>query len=175
MIPEATLAHLRTGGTVAYPTTTLPGLACLPMASALDGLYALKRRSADKPVSLAVLDLEQASRLVKVPPIVAELEAAFPKGGITFVLDALQPLDPGWAVAGWPFGAWLIPLHVHLWKRWVPSRPPAPTKPVKFPSPPPRRLERVLACHLRPCSKAHAPGASAPPSLAFQKVLTGWR
>jgi L-threonylcarbamoyladenylate synthase len=94
MIPEATLAHLRTGGTVAYPTTTLPGLACLPMASALDGLYALKRRSADKPVSLAVLDLEQASRLVKVPPIVAELEAAFPKGGITFVLDALQPLDP---------------------------------------------------------------------------------
>ena len=63
MIPEATLAHLRTGGTVAYPTTTLPGLACLPTASALDGLYALKRRSADKPVSLAVLDLEQTREL----------------------------------------------------------------------------------------------------------------
>ena len=93
MIAEATLAHLQSGGTVAYPTSTLPGLACLPTSVALDRLYELKRRSAEKPVSLGVLDLEQASSLVEVPAIVAELEAAFPKGGITFVLDALHPLD----------------------------------------------------------------------------------
>lgn len=78
---------------MAYPTSTLPGLACLPTASALDALYELKGRTADKPVSLGVLSLDQASKLVHVPQIVVELEMAFTRGGITFVLDAVESLD----------------------------------------------------------------------------------
>lgn len=78
---------------MAYPTSTLPGLACLPSPRALDRLYALKQRPANKPVSLGVLSLEQARLLVQVPPMVMELEAAFPQGSITFVLDAIEPLD----------------------------------------------------------------------------------
>jgi len=94
MIDEDVLAHLNGHGVVAYPTSTLPGLACLPTSAALDALFALKQRSADKPVSLGVLSLDQAASLVIVPPEIRALEAAFPKGGFSFVLDAIEPLDP---------------------------------------------------------------------------------
>jgi L-threonylcarbamoyladenylate synthase len=93
MINEALVDHLLHGGVVAYPTSTLPGLACLPNAEALDALFALKQRPADKPVSLGVLSLDQAEALVHVPDDVRRLEAAFPQGGFTFVLDAKEPLD----------------------------------------------------------------------------------
>lgn len=93
MIGDDLLEHLNGNGVVAYPTSTLPGLACLPNAEALDALFALKQRSANKPVSLGVLSMEQAASLVVVPPEIIALEAAFPKGGFSFVLDAVNPLD----------------------------------------------------------------------------------
>jgi len=93
MISPQLLHHVRNGGIVAYPTSTLPGLACLPEARSLDGLFDLKQRSSDKPVSLGVLSLEQATDLVHVPEKVRQLEAAFPKGVFTFILDAVEALD----------------------------------------------------------------------------------
>jgi len=93
MIPPRLLEHVRNGGIVAYPTSTLPGLACLPEAHSLDALFELKQRSPDKPVSLGVLSLDQATELVHVPEKVRRLEAAFAKGGFTFILDAVNPLD----------------------------------------------------------------------------------
>ena len=59
MISPQLLHHVRNGGIVAYPTSTLPGLACLPEARSLDALFELKQRPSDKPVSLGVLSLEQ--------------------------------------------------------------------------------------------------------------------
>ena len=94
MLSADLIAHVNDGGVVAYPTSTLPGLACLPTESSLDALFELKQRSADKPVSLGVLSLDQATTLVRVPDKVRALEAAFPQGGFTFILDALEPLDP---------------------------------------------------------------------------------
>ena len=93
MIGEPTLHHLRNNGVVAYPTSTLPGLACLPTAQGLDALFTLKNRSPDKPVSLGVLSLEQANTLVIVETEVIEMEAFFPKGGLTFILPARATLD----------------------------------------------------------------------------------
>jgi len=93
MFEQALLDHVAQGGVVAYPTNTLPGLACLPTSEALDGLFVLKQRSADKPVSLGVLSLDQATQLVHVPDAIRELEAAFPKGVFTFILDAHDALD----------------------------------------------------------------------------------
>lgn len=93
MISPELVHHLHHNGVVAYPTSTLPGLACLPTEAALDTLFTLKQRSADKPVSLGVLSLDQAETLVHVPDDVRRLEAAFPKGGFTFILDAREPLD----------------------------------------------------------------------------------
>lgn len=94
MIHDALVEHLHGNGVVAYPTSTLPGLACLPTKEALDALFELKQRPASKPVSLGVLSLDQAAALVNVPEKVRHLEAAFPKGGFTFVLDAHAALDP---------------------------------------------------------------------------------
>ena len=93
MLSDDLVDHVNDGGTVAYSTSTLPGLACLPRSDALDRLFALKQRSADKPVSLGVLSLEQAEDLVVVPEKIRRLESAFPKGGFTFILDAVSPLD----------------------------------------------------------------------------------
>ena len=98
MLPTSLQTHVHNNGVVAYPTSTLPGLACLPTKDALDALFELKRRSPDKPVSLGVLSLDQATSLVRVPDKVRALEAAFPQGGVfTFILDAVEPLDLDWA------------------------------------------------------------------------------
>ena len=67
MLSSELIAHVNEGGVVAYPTSTLPGLACLPVESSLDALFELKQRPADKPVSLGVLSLDQAASLVQVP------------------------------------------------------------------------------------------------------------
>ena len=93
MLSSELIAHVNEGGVVAYPTSTLPGLACLPVESSLDALFELKQRPADKPVSLGVLSLDQAASLVQVPEKIRALEASFPKGVFTFILDAVAPLD----------------------------------------------------------------------------------
>ena len=52
------IENLQNNGVVVYPTTTLPGLGCLPNKLALDNLYNVKNRPAEQPVSLGVADLE---------------------------------------------------------------------------------------------------------------------
>ena len=76
-----------------YPTSTLPGLGCLPNKQALDNLYALKKRPAHQPVSLGVASLEQAKPLVEIPRIAEDVLQAFPTGSLTLILDAVGTLD----------------------------------------------------------------------------------
>ncbi len=102
MIDDALIQHLHNNGVVAYPTSTLPGLGALPTKEGLNALFNLKKRSADKPVSLGVLSLDQASDFVHVSPFVVKMEKHFPKGSITFVLKAHREFDArlgGWWVA----------------------------------------------------------------------------
>ena len=66
-IPDTVLYALGANKVVAYPTSTLPGLATLPTKEGLDALFALKKRHSSQPVSLGVISLEQASSLVEVP------------------------------------------------------------------------------------------------------------
>ncbi len=94
VIPDETLTILRSNGVVAYPTSTLPGLATLPTTEALDALFALKQRQADQPVSLGVASLQQAELFVKVPEFAHRLLAGFEPGTLTLILDAHAPLDP---------------------------------------------------------------------------------
>lgn len=81
------------GGVVAYPTSTLPGLGCLPTKKGLDHLFKIKNRRDDQPVSLGVASLSQVSELVKVPQFAISLLDNFPLGSITLVLDANDSLD----------------------------------------------------------------------------------
>eukprot|EP01043_Picozoa_sp_COSAG02_P055607 COSAG02_NODE_6473_length_3551_cov_1.385863_4_plen_206_part_00 len=93
-VPPALLAHLRGGGSIVYPTSSLPGLGCLPTAAALDRLFALKQRCTSKEVSLGVASLDQAAEIVYIPDEVPGLLDAFPRGSLTLVLPAMKPLDP---------------------------------------------------------------------------------
>ena len=85
--------HLRLGGLVVYPTSTLPGLGCLPTKVGLDNLYSTKSRPDNMPVSLGVSSLEQVSHLVIIPSFLKELLETFTKGGITTILPAIKTLD----------------------------------------------------------------------------------
>ena len=84
---------LNEGGVVAYPTSTLPGLGCLPTKKGLDNLFRIKNRSYDQPVSLGVASLSQASELVDIPKFAISLLDDFPLGSITLILDANDTLD----------------------------------------------------------------------------------
>lgn len=92
-IPKEVIANLLSNGVVVYPTSTLPGLGCLPNSDALDNLYRIKNRPKSQPVSLGVASLKQAEQLVYVPQIAREILDAFPKGSITLILDAIETLD----------------------------------------------------------------------------------
>ena len=146
MLSKRTVDHVNGGGVIAYPTSTLPGLACLPNAAALDRLFELKQRSADKPVSLGVLSLDQAEALVRVPEKVRLLEAAFPKGGFTFILDATTPLTPVWAASAWPFAVLRTPPLGNWSRPSDPSRPPAPMSQAKRPQTQPKKPVQVWVC-----------------------------
>lgn len=93
VITPQTQSILRSNGVIAFPTSTLPGLAALPTQQGLDALFFLKLRRADQPVSLGVASLEQASEFVDVPPFAHELLNAFETGSLTLILDAREPLD----------------------------------------------------------------------------------
>ena len=85
--------HLESGGLVVYPTSTLPGLGCLPISSGLDNLYSTKNRPDTMPVSLGVSSMEQAEAIVEIPDFLNEFLSAFTKGGITTILPAIETVD----------------------------------------------------------------------------------
>ena len=86
-------AHLESGGLIVYPTSTLPGLGCLPLSSGLDNLYATKSRPETMPVSLGVASMDQVATMVEIPDFLDELLSSFAKGGITTILPAMEPMD----------------------------------------------------------------------------------
>ena len=87
-------AHLESGGLVVYPTSTLPGLGCLPIPNGLDNLYSTKNRPETMPVSLGVSSMEQVEAIVDIPDFLDDFLSAFTKGGITTILPAIETMDP---------------------------------------------------------------------------------
>ena len=85
--------YLEEGGLVVYPTSTLPGLGCLPITSGLDNLFATKNRPESMPVSLGVAEMTQVEENVQIPEFLSEFLSAFTKGGITTILPAKKTLD----------------------------------------------------------------------------------
>ena len=85
--------HLESGGLIVYPTSTLPGLGCLPIAIGLDNLYSTKNRPQTMPVSLGVSSMSQAKSMVEIPDFLEDFLSSFIKGGITTILPALETVD----------------------------------------------------------------------------------
>ncbi|MGY2893777.1 L-threonylcarbamoyladenylate synthase [Deinococcus sp. UYEF24] len=89
---------LQSGGVVGYPSETVWGLAALTERAAVDCLYQLKGREADKPVQLSCLSLEHARRWLRPGQPDAERLARFWPGPLTLL---------AWAAADCP--EWLAP------------------------------------------------------------------
>ena len=92
VISQNVIANLRSGLPIVYPTSTLPGLGGIPNKETLARVYDLKNRKDTMPVSLGVADLNQVKDLVIIPEI-AHILDYFPKGSLTLILEAKQPLD----------------------------------------------------------------------------------
>ena len=92
-IPSGIIERLQNDQVVVFPTSTQPGLACMPTSTGLDRMFELKSRTDDKPVSIGVASLQAASSLVHIPEYAEEFLADFPAGSITLLLQAIQVLD----------------------------------------------------------------------------------
>jgi len=93
IISDEQIAYISDGGVIAYPTSTLPGLGCIPTKEGLDALFALKSRTADKPVSLGVVSLQQVEALVDIDARMIEFVDAFPRGGLSVIYPAKETQD----------------------------------------------------------------------------------
>jgi len=102
-----TVAHLRAGGLIAYPTETVYGLGSRPRASDVQALARLKGRRPDKPFLLLVADRDMAeAQGLAFGEAASALARAFWPGPLTLVLpggsgrlpDALRGPEGGIAV-----------------------------------------------------------------------------
>jgi L-threonylcarbamoyladenylate synthase len=84
---------LESNEVIVFPTSTQPGLACLPTKEGLDNLFKIKSRDYSKPVSLGVASLNDVRQLVKVPEHAQEFLDSFTSGSITLLMDAINEQD----------------------------------------------------------------------------------
>lgn len=87
---------LRNGDIVGIPTDTLYGLAADPFRQdALDAIFELKGRTAEKPLAILVADLDQAMSLASLSDRALELAEKHWPGALTLVVPRLATA-PDW-------------------------------------------------------------------------------
>ena len=89
---DQAVALLKKGGIVAFPTESWYGLAADPFNErALDRLYAVKRRAADKPILVLVENIDQLGQLAKeIPSPYPALMETFWPGPLSLVFPAIS-------------------------------------------------------------------------------------
>jgi L-threonylcarbamoyladenylate synthase len=92
-LSEAQISYIQSGGIIAYPTSTLPGLGCIPTSDGLDLLFELKSRTSDKPVSLGVASLDQVRDMVEIHPDIEVFLSEFPRGCFSVIYPCKETLD----------------------------------------------------------------------------------
>jgi len=92
---DVAVSALRRGGIVAFPTETYYGLAVdLDSPLAVEKIFTLKRRAADKPLLLLIEKKEQLESLVQdVPQLYWPLIEKYWPGPLTLVFSALPSLN----------------------------------------------------------------------------------
>lgn len=91
----AAVEALRTGRPIVVPTDTVYGLAVRagdPVA--LDEIFTLKRRPAERSIAVLVADVDQAAEIVEVDDRARRVAQACWPGDLTLVLDRLPSVDP---------------------------------------------------------------------------------
>jgi L-threonylcarbamoyladenylate synthase len=88
-------AVIRGGGTIAFPTRCLYGLGSDAFnAAAVEGLYTLKQRAAQKPILILIDQPGRLDRLVThVPRMAANIMRQFWPGRVTLVFEAAKDVS----------------------------------------------------------------------------------
>ena len=104
-------AALRQGGLVAIPTETVYGLAAHALdTKACRAIFQAKRRPANDPLIVHVLDLDHAEELAEFNPAARRLARRFWPGPLTLVLPK-KACVPGIVTSGGPTVAIRAPAH----------------------------------------------------------------
>lgn len=92
---DVAVSVMRRGGIVAFPTETYYGLAVDPYCPlAVEKLFALKKRAADKPLLLLIEKKEQLESLVQdVPQLYQPLIEKYWPGPLTLIFPAMPSLN----------------------------------------------------------------------------------
>ena len=101
---------------IAAPTDTVYGLFCrFDSPTALQRLYAAKKRPVDKAIPVLVSQLDQLAQIIPMPPppIAYQLMAKFWPGPLTIILEGLESL-PGTLTADQKTIAIRMPNHQEL-------------------------------------------------------------
>ncbi len=94
---ERTIAHLRSGGLLAYPTETVYGVGSRPRAPEVEALRRLKGRRPDKPFLLLVSHREMAeAHGLAFSAAASALARAFWPGPLSLVKRSRAILGPPW-------------------------------------------------------------------------------
>ncbi|MEE9613621.1 MAG: L-threonylcarbamoyladenylate synthase [Thermodesulfobacteriota bacterium] len=93
---DKAVTAFKKGGVIAYPTETFYGLGVDPFnEEAVRGLFTLKGRPPENPVSVIVRDREMLRMVVEeVPPLAERLIEYFWPGPLTIILKARDVLPP---------------------------------------------------------------------------------
>lgn len=88
---ERAVAALEAGGVIAYPTDTYYAIGCdLSNKKAIEKLYRLKQRAANKPLSFLCADLSEISRYAVVSNQAYRIMKRLVPGPYTFILPATK-------------------------------------------------------------------------------------
>ena len=83
------ISAIRAGGVVAVPTDTLYGLAADPRsAAAVDAIFFLKGRAAEKGLPLIASDVDQVVAITEMGPVARRVAEAFWPGPLTILLKS---------------------------------------------------------------------------------------
>ncbi|MDA0902049.1 MAG: L-threonylcarbamoyladenylate synthase, partial [Proteobacteria bacterium] len=94
------LQTLNSSGIIAFPTETVYGLACdAKDDKAVQKLYDLKQRDAQKPIAVFAKNLTLAKKFFAFNQLEEQLAARFMPGGITLILKRKFPADQQYKIS----------------------------------------------------------------------------
>ena len=144
-----TIAHLRGGGLLAYPTETVYGFGGAPEREPVEALVRLKRRPPGKPFLLLIAGSGMIDRLgLHLPPAAARLAARHWPGPLTLVLPGGERRVPE-RLRG-PEGGVAV--------RWT-SHP---------------GLQRLILAYGDPITSTSANRPRRPPAASAAEILADW-
>ncbi len=90
-----TVAILKNGGVILYPSDTVWGLACdATNTLAVEKLFTVKKRAFDKPILIQVLDEEMLDNYARITIAIDSVKKKYPNDPITIIYPYLEGLSP---------------------------------------------------------------------------------